>query len=43
MLNGLQIVYVGPQTREDAGHKGVYDVLVDGFKYVNTEASIILV
>ncbi|KAF8608796.1 hypothetical protein BDV93DRAFT_518846 [Ceratobasidium sp. AG-I] len=26
------IVYVGPQTREDAGHKGVYDVLVDGFK-----------
>jgi hypothetical protein len=27
-----QVVYVGPQTREDAGHKGVYDVLVDGFK-----------
>ncbi|EUC64301.1 glycosyltransferase family 2 protein [Rhizoctonia solani AG-3 Rhs1AP] len=26
------ILYVGPQTREDAGHKGVYDVLVDGFK-----------
>ncbi|KAG8712739.1 hypothetical protein FRC08_014150 [Ceratobasidium sp. 394] len=26
------IVYVGPQTREDEGHKGVYDVLVDGFK-----------
>lgn len=26
------ILYVGPQTREDAGHKGVSDVLVDGFK-----------
>ncbi|KAG8773217.1 hypothetical protein FRC12_002658 [Ceratobasidium sp. 428] len=26
------IVYIGPQTREDEGHKGVYDVMVDGFK-----------